>query len=388
MADLDQKLQSARQRQKGSILNEAKEASTNIIEVTDYSPESDSLSAISSSLKSILGGKLKVDCIHVYRMQKDGFEHFFIQPFSGLNPIPGEHHAIVEGNFRYPLALTRTKLGGSNWYTEDDDLKQRLNNDPALKQIVDQVKWEWAIGFGTVKLDWTIQMCPHMDGKSHLVLAAGRYGGVTTFHVGIQTFLSLSQYFANILHRGNQAERQDFLLEPPYADLIRSILSVSTSSKKQEGILPDTAKSATAFEEAASAEASVDFREIIHSALQPLEGKKVHVVQLPEKKEKNVRKYVLPKAVQDVPIVAVIDITMVFSSAKDAIVFTPDHCYAKEVDDAIDFALADLETVHGFTGFLEDKIDIEVRGLGRITIPCGGEGKAAMEVLQRIASRS
>jgi hypothetical protein len=108
MADLDQKLQSARQRQKGSILNKAKEAGTKIIEVTEYFPDSDSHSAITSLLKSILGGKLKVDCIHVYQMEKDGFEHFFIQPFSGLNPIPGEHHAILEGNFRYPLALTRT----------------------------------------------------------------------------------------------------------------------------------------------------------------------------------------------------------------------------------------------------------------------------------------
>jgi hypothetical protein len=227
-----------------------------------------------------------------------------------------------------------------------------------------------------------------MDGKSHLALAAGRYGGVTTFHIGIQTFLSLSQYFSNSLPRGNQAERQDFLLEPPYANLIRNFLSVSVSTKKQEGILTDTAKLATVVEEAAMAKAQVDFREIIHSALQPFEGKKVHVFQLLEKKEKNIRKYVLPKEVQDVPIVAVIDITMVFSSAKDAVVFTPDHCYAKEVDDVIDFALADLESVHGFTGFLEDKIDLEVRGLGRIAMPCGGEGKAAMKVLQYIAARS
>jgi hypothetical protein len=386
MNQLNKKLQSAYQRQKGSIINESKNADTTLLEVLEYSPEAaNATSAISSSLKSIFGGKLEVDNIQLYRLRKDGFEHFYIQPFSGLNPIPGEHHAILGGNFTHPIALTRTMFGGGKWDTEDKELEGLLKRDRALKKITDEVKWDWAIGFGTVKLDWTVQMCPMDDGTSHLIVKAGRYGGITTFHVGFELFLILAQHFTNMLPSETLSEKQAFLIEPQYADLIRHTLSMGPSETTMESAITDMPTSKLAKGEESPAGGLSDFSDLIRSILRPLEGKKVHVDHLPSKKEKNVRKHVLPDNVQDAPIVAVIDITMLFSSAKDAIVFTANHCYAKEIDDTIDFPLSDLMLVYGFTSMLEDKIDVEVKRLGRLTIPCGGQGKAALEVLQRIA---
>ena len=64
----------------------------------------------------------------------------------------------------------------------------------------------------------------------------------------------------------------------------------------------------------------------------------------PDKKEKNVRKHVLPSAAQDEIIVALFDIT-VFGSAKDAVVFTPRVCYVKEIDDCFSIPIISPKTV-------------------------------------------
>lgn len=113
------------------------------------------------------------------------------------------------------------------------------------------------MGFGTVKLDWAIQAASMGDGRSHMVMQAGRYGGLTA-------------------------------LTP------------------------------------------ADFTDRIREAALPLEGKKVHVQSLPEKKEKNVRQFVLPPEARDAKIVVVFDETS-FGSAKDAVVFTSTHLYAHEL---------------------------------------------------------
>lgn len=127
-----------------------------------------------------------------------------------------------------------------------------------------------------------------------------------------------------------------------------------------------------------------DYTESIRALATPFEGKKVHVTSFPEKKERNVRKVVLPEHAHAEPLVAIFDLTT-FGSAKDAAVFTPTHCYAHELDERAAFALCDLQAVHGFEGMLEAKIAVEIRGVGRITMPCGSVGDPLLTVLQGLA---
>jgi hypothetical protein len=65
-----------------------------------------------------------------------------------------------------------------------------LASHPQIAAVVRALQWEWAIGMGKVELDWTLQFRSTGSGHTHLVMQAGRYGGLTTYHVGFAQFLS------------------------------------------------------------------------------------------------------------------------------------------------------------------------------------------------------
>jgi hypothetical protein len=370
-------------RQKQSVLEEAAEAGSTVVQVIEHADENQA-SVAGGVLKAFVGGSLRTDAFQAFCLQTGDMAHLYVQPYSGMNPLPGEHHALLDGTLPRTLILKKGIFGGKWEAGGDKAYAKEFGKQADIKKVTSDTKWEWAVGTGKVELDWTVQTSTLPGGKTHLVLKAGRYGGFTTYKVGMKHFLWLCSAMRAKLQAQPDAPAQSFVYAPAWGELFASLLTEEEPHAEAASPAPPGVEVPPA--PAHEARRPADFETLIRSVLGPREGKKIHVQTLPQKKEKNVRKHVLPESEQGAAIVAVVDITMVMGSAKDAIVFTPTHCYAKEVDDRVQFPLADLESVHGYSGKLEDGIDLEIARLGRIKVPCGGQGEAAMELFNRIAA--
>jgi hypothetical protein len=377
------------ERQKQSLINEATAAGCQILQIEEFGSETSARgSAISSSLKSMVGGKLAPDTFHVFLLGTGASRLLYVQPYSGMTVLPGEHHGWLQGAFRSPLALTDEAIfGGPAWKSgADTQLAEWLNKqNPVLKQVTKKCEFEWAIGMSKIELQWAVQVLSMGNGCSHVILQTGRYGGFTTYEVGFGHFLALLGALAPLLPQNTEPQQ-----EPHYPVSFTELFASYVLGVVPAGV-PEATPAAT--EEPASvptmdaqppddvAAPSAEFSERIRTLVSPLVGKKIHVDELPPKKEANARKVVMKGADPDEPIVALFDLTT-FGSAKNAVVFTPTHLYAFEIDDRAVFALADLKQVHGLKGLLDDKIKIEVRGQGKLKVPCGTQGEQLLSVLQ------
>lgn len=322
MGFLDKKVAGARARQKQALINEAQAAGSRVIGAWDVGgPEESAAGAVGGALKQLFGGRMKADGLQVLLFDTQGFRHAYLQPYDGMHPFPGEHHAILNGCLPSPATLRAAGIlgWGTKWDTgQMAGLAKSLNEDPGLTKAVAGVEWEWKTGMVKIDLEWTVQLRSLGDASSHLVLQAGRYGGFTTYEVGFKNFLELSSALYAFLADAPIGE-QAFLAPCAFSfaiDVIRT------------GGLPEVAATSNAAAPAptpapAQPIVELDYRPVVVEALTPRLGKKVHLgTGVPPKKEANVRKHVLPPDVAKVEILAVIDLTT-FGSAKDALVITP-----------------------------------------------------------------
>ncbi len=138
------------------------------------------------------------------------------------------------------------------------------------------------MGAGKIEIEWGAQLRSVGDGRTHLTMKAGRYGGFTTYHVGMEQWTRLMlAMIASLPDQAHPAQRFEY--EPDYASAFLVLAGVSESPERA----------------AASERRPGDHREIIRSLVTTMTDKRVHVDSIPPKVEANVRKHILPTAHQD-----------------------------------------------------------------------------------------
>ena len=378
MGFLDNKASKAHQRQQAAVIAEATSAGLVLLEQHELSGEDLARRAVvSTALKAFIGGRLAPDTLQIFVFGAGDRRGIYVQPYSGLTPLPGEHIVALPGTLPAPAALTDEAIfGGPSWQTGPDKvLAKRLNKgSPGLRSVAKRTRFEWATGLTKIRLAWAVQVVSMGDGRSLVAMQTGRYGGITTYGVGFAQLASLCQALGPILDGGTA---------PPQRPL-HPIHHQELFLEHALGIKPVSHDDFDAPDHEAPTDPGlepVDRAAVIQSLVQPHESGRLHSRSIPPKKLRNVRASVLPPAARDADVVLILDLTT-FGSAKDAVVLTPTQLYCKEFGERVDFALSELQTVHGVQGALADKVRVTLRGRGEVVIPCAGEGAGLVAVLE------
>ncbi len=196
MGLFDSGVRKGRERQKNGVLAEAQKSGSQVVDVLELSDEVEASQVLGGSLKMLFGGDLSSDGVQIFHLQRGGWSHVYVQPYDGMYPLPGEHHAVLTGSLPAPAVLEAPGglfRGGARWESPAEPrLAESLNTNAALQAQVKGLPWEWGMGTGVIKLKWALQFRSLGDGATHLVMRAGRFGGVTTYGVGVAMFVALS----------------------------------------------------------------------------------------------------------------------------------------------------------------------------------------------------
>jgi hypothetical protein len=369
MGFFDSGARKARERQLESLRKEAAAAGSTITSVTEDVTEK---SGAGGTLVSMFGGTHDITAIQLIELTTRGIPHVYVQPYNGVAALPGEHHVTLPGSVPAPAVLHAKKLfRGPKWESPDEGFAEQLSRAFAGLDFA----WEWKSGFTVIELAWALQLRASTPSTTEVVLRAGRYGGFTTYEVGFSTFARVLGTSMKLVSPA-PVSPQDFIV--PVAWSTRDADEVDDADGDDDAII-DVPPVSKPFE-APPPRAATD---IIRDVIAKRAGKRIHLAPFAAKVDTNVREHVMPAAKRAEPIVAIVDLT-VFGSAKDAVVVTPTHLYAKELDDRAEVELASVRRIVSKAGAFGGSMRIEVAGLGEIKLPVGGEGDVVHELLEAI----
>ena len=378
MGFFDRSIGQGRTRQKQAVIDEARHAGATVLEVVELSDEVDAANAaLGSSLKALFGGRAQFDHVQVFRLHTQGWIHTYAQPYSGLVPLPGEHHGVLHGSLAAPAILRPGGLfGGAKWDPSAwPDVARYLDSAAHLASVVRATEWEWGTGLSVVRLEWGVQLRSLGNGATHVVMQAGRYGGLTTYEVGFSQWLRLCQILPSFLQQAAHPA-QAFIEAPRWDAPAMAVMQGQEIVPASPPVQPAPSPAGT--------DVRIDYAGTIGVALTPHVGRKVWVGTIPAKQLGNLRAHVIPPQLCDSPVIAAIDLTM-FGSAKDAIVVTPTHFVVKEFEQATVLDLPAIRAVNGPRGLTSGTIEIVVDRLGALAIPVGTSLEPVMALLHAIA---
>jgi hypothetical protein len=186
-------LQKARTRQRDAIITEAAKAGSRAVNVTSIGNDPSVGDALGSMAKAFVGGTVSSDDSQVFTLDCQGFAHVYVQPYDGLNAMPGWHFATLPGSVPHAAVLRAFPLGRRGWVDRKDQPIDGLNSHPVVSSSVRSLEWNWRTGMVEIKLPWAIQMRPTGIGTTEIAMRAGRYGGVSTYGVGVAVFLQVAR---------------------------------------------------------------------------------------------------------------------------------------------------------------------------------------------------
>ena len=86
----------SRARQRTSMIEEAAAAGCQVLEIVDSADAATATSVVAGTLKVLVGGRVTTDFHQVVVLRTGPLTHAYVQPYQGIQPQPGEHHAIRE----------------------------------------------------------------------------------------------------------------------------------------------------------------------------------------------------------------------------------------------------------------------------------------------------
>ena len=165
----------------------------------------------------------RLDGMELFLFETGPARHLYVQPYADGTPVPGEHHAWVHGGWPSPAALEASIMRGRWTAPASDELTRWMHHSsPPLARVARDTSFRWAFGVHRIELDWAVQVASLGDGRSHLVMRAGRYGGGATVLVGFAHFLSVAEAVAMSL--GESVAAQTHVHPPSHADLFQLVL--------------------------------------------------------------------------------------------------------------------------------------------------------------------
>ncbi len=191
MGLMEKGIEKARVRQRDAVIEEGGRSGSRVVNMVVVGDDPSAAGVLGAMAKSFVGGKMSVDDAQIFSFETQGFAHTFVQPYDGMNALPGLHRATLPGSISYPAILKAKSFGRSIWVGTDEQEIDVLGAHPMLGVATSKLEWKWKAGTTEISLPWTVQMRPAMTGTTEVVLRSGRYGGFTTYGVGIAAFLML-----------------------------------------------------------------------------------------------------------------------------------------------------------------------------------------------------
>jgi hypothetical protein len=189
MGLMSQGIEKAHTRQRDAIVAEAAKVGTRVVNFGVVGDDPTTSGVLGSMAKVFVGGKVSIDDAQVFTFDSQGFQHSYMQPYDGMNPMPGWHFATLPGSVPQAAILAAKSLGRTGWFDRNDATVDGLNTHPAMVGVIGGLKWKWKLGTTEIKLPWTLQMRPTGTGTTEVAMRAGRYEGIMTCGVGVQMFL-------------------------------------------------------------------------------------------------------------------------------------------------------------------------------------------------------
>ena len=379
-------LAKAYERQRNAIYEEAAALGGQVIGFEEHAEGASAGRMLGDALKDKLlpfGGSTKVDGIQIFGFETAGVRHLYVQPWSQMHALPGEHHAWLPGSYRSPVVYQRGVVMGMSWNAGGDgELAQWLGGQPALMTVVKGCKKDWTAGTKVFDLEWTVQLLSLGDGRSHLVMQAGRYGGLTSYRVGLGHFLALGHAWAPLLAEGHYPAHAP--LQPiAYTDVFHQYL---LGAPHIAAATPPEATYASTPAPASAPAAGREYAELIARVATPFQSETLFVGHYPADVEANVRALILPPHQKAGPISLVHDLT-VMGSGKDAVVLTPAYLYIRELGDSKGFGLEEIVSVDAPKGMLVKSVKVHLPHGRSVKVPCanGNDAQALAAVLDAIA---
>lgn len=214
MGWLDSSAAKARDKQKASILAEARAAGLRVVAQEDYDAGCAGRATLGTALRGALGGshELAPDGLQIFLLeprQKAGPQLAVVQPYTGGFFLPGEIHARLDGCLPGPLALAPPGgllgMGAGQWKGSGSarKLAPRLDRNPCLARAVKPLKFHAQVGELSCDLEWALQLVPTGDGRSLLVFSYAQYGtkiGLNpTYTIGIKHFMTVAGVLGKLL---------------------------------------------------------------------------------------------------------------------------------------------------------------------------------------------
>ena len=211
----------SRARQRTSLIEEATAAGGQVLEVIDSADAATATSVVAGTLKVLLGGRVTSDFHQVVVLRTGPLTHAYVQPYQGIQPQPGEHHAIVGGTLPVPAVLRRRLLGPPQW--EGGHGEHAFNRNPAIAAASQALVWTWKAGLTEINLPWGAQVRPAGGATAHLTMLAGRYGGFTSYQVGFAAFVRLAIAIKAALVQGAHVAGQEFVEPVTFAPITAAL---------------------------------------------------------------------------------------------------------------------------------------------------------------------
>ena len=211
----------SRARQRTSMIEEAAAAGCEVVEIVDSTDAATATSVVAGTLKVLVGGRVTTDFHQVVVLRTGPLTHAYVQPYQGVQPQPGEHHAILTGTLPVPATLRRRLLGAPRW--EGGHGEHVFNRVPAIAAASNNLVWSWKAGFTEITLPWGAQVRPGGGATAHLTMLAGRYGGITSYQVGFSAFVKLAFAIRAALVQGATQPGQEFAEAVTFAPIAAAL---------------------------------------------------------------------------------------------------------------------------------------------------------------------
>ena len=313
-------------------------------------------SSIGSTVTSLVGGKAQYDFLQIYTMRQGNELQYYLQPFSGLTPLPGQHFKVISGSLKYPIQygvkkkksfteglyelfmdsipfVKLKKIRVCEWICEADSEKANLKSIklPVFKEISNV----WENGTTLINLEWTLQACAIDKAHTLLSMQTGRYGALSE-KSGLNQFKQFCDFLSKYAEHTAGDGSVNALITNSFLSSIfkKNYLSGSKNDMPADNI----------------EWLYTNKVQLIINNLKKFNNlKKLYLIgDITEKKLANLKEFVLDKySINRNEVIAAVPMDLL-GNMKSAAVFTADKLYISSLDE-YEYCI-DLNNVTGYNG--------------------------------------
>lgn len=361
-----QSIDTAHERRIEQLRKECQNEGAELINVETISlQEVNSIKAsLGSAITSLVGGKAAYDYLQLYTIRRNNQIQCYLQPFSGLTVLPGQHFMVIPASLRNPIqyrikkkqsfkeSLYQTYINripffvGKNirvceWLCIDSTEQNKLKG--SKPRFLRELSHVWQDGLTKIELDWTFQANAINHEFSLISMQSARYG-LLSEKCGLNQFRQVCSFVSQFGEQYRGDGSNNVMISNSYlASLFRNKFLTGGPGHDNEPVWkPNQAVKA-----------------IITNLLSFDRYKKVYLSSdIDEKRMKNLKEGVLGKNNIDPSQVIAAAAMDMLGNMKCATVFTKDKVYISDTNYEKTIDLSEVQASNGLTGFTDSSMEL------------------------------